>query len=189
MYTNVYIIGIFYYYRAMQHHFRCVIMSVYFIMERSVVAGAQSVTERPPGCGFDPYSRGWNVSLHLYFHFFALALRQIAAVSSAAQHTMPPELGGKWGTVCLNTRIPLPTFLCAGYSVKLIYFLKFKFIMEHHIVFYIYAVVRSTSTLFSTINNHELKRYIKNKIKSKSDRCINDTETWLLLIQRLLFYK
>ena len=32
---------------------------------------------------------------------------------------MPPELGGKWETVCLNTTFPLPTLLCAGYSVKL----------------------------------------------------------------------
>ena len=34
---------------------------------------------------------------------------------------MSPELGGKWGTVCLKTRFPLPTLLCAGYSVKLIF--------------------------------------------------------------------
>ena len=33
---------------------------------------------------------------------------------------MPPEFGGKWGTEFLNTRFPLPTLLCAGYSVKLI---------------------------------------------------------------------
>ena len=26
---------------------------------------------------------------------------------------MPPKLGGKWGTECLNTRFPLPTLLCA----------------------------------------------------------------------------
>ena len=30
---------------------------------------------------------------------------------------MPPEIGGKWGTECLNTRFP--TLLYAGYSVKL----------------------------------------------------------------------
>ena len=30
-------------------------------------------------------------------------------------------LGGKWETECLNTRFPLPTLLCAGYSMKLIY--------------------------------------------------------------------
>ena len=47
--------------------------------------------------------------------------RQSAALSSATQHAMSPELGGKWGTVCLNTTFPLPTLLCAGYSVKLIF--------------------------------------------------------------------
>ena len=36
---------------------------------------------------------------------------------------MPPELGGKSGMECFNTRFPLPTLLCAGYSVKLIDFL------------------------------------------------------------------
>ena len=44
---------------------------------------------------------------------------QSAALSSATQHAMPPELGGKSGTECLNTRFPLPTLLCAGYSVKI----------------------------------------------------------------------
>ena len=48
--------------------------------------------------------------------------RQSAALSSVTQHAMPPELGGKWGTECLNTRFPLLTLLCAGYSVKLIFF-------------------------------------------------------------------
>ena len=45
--------------------------------------------------------------------------KQRAALSSATQHTLPTEFGGKWGTECLNTRLPLPTMLCAGYSVKL----------------------------------------------------------------------
>ena len=34
---------------------------------------------------------------------------------------MPPEFGRKWGTECLNTRLPLPTLLCARNSVKLIF--------------------------------------------------------------------
>ena len=46
--------------------------------------------------------------------------RLSAALTSAIQHAMPPEFGRKWGTECLNTRFPLPTLLCAGYSVKLI---------------------------------------------------------------------
>ena len=45
--------------------------------------------------------------------------RQSAALSSTTQYAMPPEIGGKWGTECPNTRFPLPTLLCAGYSVKL----------------------------------------------------------------------
>ena len=46
--------------------------------------------------------------------------RQSAALSSTTEHAMPPELDGKCGTECLNTRFPLPTLLCAVYSVKLI---------------------------------------------------------------------
>ena len=63
--------------------------------------------------------------LHLYFHFFALVSRQSAALSSATQHAMP-DFGGKWGMECLNTRFPLPTLLCAGYSVRLILYILNK---------------------------------------------------------------
>ena len=45
-----------------------------------------------------------------------------AALSSATEHAMPQEFGGEWGMECLNTKFPLPTLLCAGYSMKLIYF-------------------------------------------------------------------
>ena len=83
-------------------------------------AAAQSMTVKPTGCGFDPHSRRWNIYIHWYFQFFALVSRLSAALSLAIQHAMPPEFGRKWGTECLNTRFPLPTLLCAGYSVKLI---------------------------------------------------------------------
>ena len=33
--------------------------------------------------------------------------------------------GGKWRAECLNIRFPLPSLLCAGYSVKLILFSKY----------------------------------------------------------------
>ena len=38
----------------------------------------------------------------------------------------PPEFGGKCATECLNIRFPLPTLLCAEYSVKLIYLLALE---------------------------------------------------------------
>ena len=44
-------------------------------------------------------------------------------VTYSVWYAMPPEFGRNWGTECLNTRFPLPTLLCAGYSVKLIYFI------------------------------------------------------------------
>ena len=100
----------------------CMITSVYadtrdcdlVRFEASRGAGAQSVTVKPTGCGFDLRSRRWNIYLILYFHFFALV----------SQHAMPPELGRKWWTECLNTRFPLPTLLCPGYSVKLFFFIN-----------------------------------------------------------------
>ena len=48
--------------------------------------------------------------------------RLSAALNSATQHAMPPEFGRKWATECFNTRFPLPTLLCAGYSVKLFFY-------------------------------------------------------------------
>ena len=94
-------------------------------------AAVRSVTVIPTGFGFDPHSRRWNIYLNLYFHFFALVSMLSAALSSATHHAMPPEFGRKWGTECLNTRFPLPTLLCAGNSVRLIFFLKYmKFVMD-----------------------------------------------------------
>ena len=77
------------------------------------------LTVNVTGCGFDLHSRKLNIYWHIYFHFLALVSRQSATLTSATQHTMPPEFGRKWGTECLNTRFPLPTLLCAEYSVKL----------------------------------------------------------------------
>ena len=94
--------------------------------ETSRGAAARSVTVKPTGCGFDPHSRRRNIYLYLYFHFFALVSRLNAALSSVTQHAMPPEFGRKWGTECLNTRFPLPTLLCAGYSVKLFFFWSYQ---------------------------------------------------------------
>ena len=98
-------------------------ISTFYTKEASRGAAAQSVTVKPTGCGFDPHSRTWNIYLNVYFHFIALVSRTSAALSSATQHTMPSEFGRKWGTECLNTEFLLPTLQCAGYSVKLIYFI------------------------------------------------------------------
>ena len=68
------------------------------------------------GCGFDPYSRRGNIYLHLYFHFFALMSRGKRGVEF--RHSTR-NASRKWGTECLNTRFPLHTLLCMGYSVKL----------------------------------------------------------------------
>ena len=88
--------------------------------EASRGAAARSVTVKLTGCGIDPHLRRWNIYLNLYFHFFVLVSRLSTALSTATQHAMPPEFGRKWGTECVNTKLPLPTLLCALYSVKLI---------------------------------------------------------------------
>ena len=96
---------------------------LYFILlifnQRPVVAQRQSVTVKPIAYGFDPHSKRLNIYLNLYFHFFALVSRQSTALSTATQHAMLPDLSGMWGTV-YSTGFPLPSLLCAGFSVKLI---------------------------------------------------------------------
>ena len=37
-----------------------------------------------------------------YFHFVALVSSQSAELTSATQHALRPEFGGKWGTERLN---------------------------------------------------------------------------------------
>ena len=59
--------------------------------------------------------------LKFIFSFLRLVSRQSATFISTTQNSMPPEFDRKWGTKCLNTRFPLPTLLCSGYSVKLIW--------------------------------------------------------------------
>ena len=74
------------------------------------MARAQSVA----GCGFDPHSRRYL--LKFIFPFLRSGVEALsAALTSATQHAMPLEFGRKWGTGCLNTRLPLPTLLYAGY--------------------------------------------------------------------------
>ena len=41
-------------------------------------------------------------------------------MNSTTKHAMRPEFDEKWRMECLNIAFPLPTLLCAGYSVKLI---------------------------------------------------------------------
>ena len=100
-------------------------------------AAARSVTVKLNDCGFDPQIRRWNIYLNLYFNFFAQVSILSAALNSATQHAMPPEFCRKWGTECLNTRLPLPTLLSAGYSVKLIFW------------FLIHSSLRKTTELTS----------------------------------------
>ena len=61
------------------------------------------------------------IVIYLFITYF---ITNIAALASDNQHAMPPEFGRNWGTECRNTRFPLSTLQCAGYSVKLIYIYK-----------------------------------------------------------------
>ena len=51
-------------------------------------AGAQSVTVKATGCGFDPCSRKLNLYLNLFIFSFFMVSRQSAALSSVTQHVM-----------------------------------------------------------------------------------------------------
>ena len=63
-----------------------------------------------------------NIYIYIvYYAAFEAFVALLFFLSSATQHAMTPEFGGKQGTECLNIRFSLPTVLCAGYSVKLIF--------------------------------------------------------------------
>ena len=128
---------------------------MYFIVEAGRDAEAQGVTVKSTDCGLVPQSRKWNIYLHLYFHFFALVSRHSAALSSTSQHAMPPEFGGKWGTECLNTRFPLPTLLCAGYSVKL-FFLLYSYTITQFYKILLKLFIFCTTILIFYFNIHNL---------------------------------
>ena len=65
------------------------------ISRRPVVAQRQSVTVKPIGYAFDP-TRGDKIFIKIYISISSLWLS--AVLSSATQHTMPPEFSRKWGT-------------------------------------------------------------------------------------------
>ena len=59
---------------------------------------------------------------------------QSAALSSTTQHAILPETGRKRGTVCLNTRFPLPTLLfCVQREANLFIFYKFHNIQREYL--------------------------------------------------------
>ena len=74
------------------------------------------------------------------------------------KHAMPPESGRKWGMECLNTRFPLPTLLCAGYSVKLIYLIY---------LFISLALRQKAWRLFFYLNRFMLTIYFQRSILFK----------------------
>ena len=89
------------------------------IFEASRGVGAQSMPVNRLVVGSIP-TWGDEIFIYIYIIISSTWCRgKSAALSSATQHAMPPEFGGKWETECLNTRFPRPTLLCAGYSVKM----------------------------------------------------------------------
>ena len=78
-----------------------------FLTEASRGAGAQSVPVNRPIVGSIP-TRGDEIFIYIYIFISSLWCRgESASLSFATHHAMPPEIGGKWGTECLNTRFPL----------------------------------------------------------------------------------
>ena len=70
----------------------------------------------------------------------------------------------KWGSECLNTRFPLPTLQCAGYSVKMIYFYLFYGVKGWHLIYNV-VVVDSTfevNNKFSLIGESFLTAFLYN---------------------------
>ena len=83
------------------------------------------MTLKSTGCGFDPPLEEIN---KLIFTFIFLFLRSGVEAKRDVEfrHSTrnASRIRQKVGTEFLNTRFPLPTLLCAGYSVKLIFLLN-----------------------------------------------------------------
>ena len=88
--------------------------TMWYDTEASRGAGAQSMLVNTNVCGFHSHLRNSfpqvyipHIYINLYIYFFTLVSRQSAALSFSTQHAMLAEFGGKWRTVCLNTRFSL----------------------------------------------------------------------------------
>ena len=97
---------------------------------------------------------GNEIFIKIYIFISSLWCRvKNVALTSATQHKMPPDFGGKWGMECFNSRFSLSTLLCAGYSVKVKKREKIKFIKLRVTIFL---------TLIN-VNYNELKTFGKCK--------------------------
>ena len=92
----------------------------YICLRPFVAERHKCVTVNTTGCEFNPNSRKLNIYLNLYYHFFALALRQSVALSSATQHAMlhSSAENEKWSILTLVSLCIL--WLCARYIINLI---------------------------------------------------------------------
>ena len=88
-----------------------------FLWETSRGACAQSVTVKSTGCGFDPHSRKWNIYTFI-FPFLRSGVEAKRDVECRHSTRNASRTWWNWRTECLNSRFPLPTLLCAGYSIK-----------------------------------------------------------------------
>ena len=96
--------------------------------------------------------------INLYFYFFALVSRLSTALSSATQHAMPPKFGRKWGTECVNTRVPSAYPAVCGIQREAgIYIIIYLFIFYVYIVYfytYICLYVLYTYTHTHSFTHH-----------------------------------
>ena len=74
---------------------------------------------KPTGCGFDPHSRRCNIYLNLYFYFLRSGVQAKRSVEFCHLIRNVSGIRQKVGNGVSFTTFPLPTLLCAGYSVKL----------------------------------------------------------------------
>ena len=95
------------------------------IIEASRGAGAHSVTVKSSGCGFGPHCRSIAEMKYLFTLMFSFLRSGVEAKSGVEfRHSTrnASRSRRKVGNGVSYTRFPLPTLLCAGYSVKLIKF-------------------------------------------------------------------
>ena len=62
-----------------------------------------------------------------------------------------------WETECLNTKFPLPTLLCVGYSVKLIHLLHLFVLLKNYLEYIINKIVSVVHIVMSSLKSFIFK--------------------------------
>ena len=134
-------------------------------------------------------TRGDEIFVYIYTYIFPFFRSDVTA-RRWVPHAMPPKYDEKWGTGCTNTRFSLPTLLCAGYCLKLIYLnstrtyiYKLNFnppslnLSKIHILYFLTSKIQNVITVILNFQNSIYSSF-KSPIIFFASRCIAHIAEW-----------